>query len=445
MAVTRSGKRKSPAEPTNVSSPKRRRGRLEDSARRTKGSITPRQQHSREAEDTSVLSTPPPPWHCPSSPEPEPESLTNVTAVQALSLAYEPKAPTDVRGEEIARLSSALSSPDACSVYVCGMPGAGKSITVARILRERVEAGELESAVHLNCTGLGNPKVLYDSVANLLGVTGGLQGVQDFASDVTRHPSQRTVLVLDEVDALKTNALYHMFELPFITQSSRIAIVGISNALDFSVKSMPLLAAMNRLPAVITFRPYTADDLAAIVKGRLNEVDSKEGSILPDIAITLVAKRVASLSGDARVALDVCRTAVLECMTSPGKSPIAVVAADLARRGRSSAAVEAVEKLPTQHQLALIAIARRLRVSTKSPTFGAMYDFYRTLCSKARVPLASFSEFVEMIDALSANGLAVASGRKGPRSRLVHLSPTLEMEDIRDAVAQKPLLVLLFS
>lgn len=55
----------------------------------------------------------------------------------------------------------------------------------------------------------------------------------------------------------------------------------------------------------LTFSPYTHQQLQEIVTARLNGL-----SVFDKDAIQLVARKVASLSGDARRALDICRRAV---------------------------------------------------------------------------------------------------------------------------------------
>ena len=54
----------------------------------------------------------------------------------------------------------------------------------------------------------------------------------------------------------------------------------------------------------LTFSPYTHQQLQEIVTARLSGL-----SVFDKDAIQLVARKVASLSGDARRALDICRRA----------------------------------------------------------------------------------------------------------------------------------------
>jgi Cdc6-like AAA superfamily ATPase len=51
------------------------------------------------------------------------------------------------------------------------------------------------------------------------------------------------------------------------------------------------------------FKPYTTEQIIAIIKQRLSSVEER---IFEENAITLLAKKIASSSGDIRKALDVC-------------------------------------------------------------------------------------------------------------------------------------------
>lgn len=59
---------------------------------------------------------------------------------------------------------------------------------------------------------------------------------------------------------------------------------------------------------MITFRPYTDDDLRRILEVRVGH------SVIPESVLTVIAKKVSSSSGDARKALDVAARAVAECL-----------------------------------------------------------------------------------------------------------------------------------
>ena len=68
----------------------------------------------------------------------------------------------------------------------------------------------------------------------------------------------------------------------------------------------------------LTFSPYTHQQLQEIVIARLVGL-----SIFDKLAIQLVSRKVASLSGDARRALDICRRAT-EIAESEGSQEVSI-------------------------------------------------------------------------------------------------------------------------
>ena len=79
-------------------------------------------------------------------------------------------------------------------------------------------------------------------------------------------------------------------------------VLAIANTMDLPERIM-----MNRVSSRLgltrlTFSPYTHDQLREIVAARLAGLRVFDGD-----AVQLVARKVASLSGDARRALDICR------------------------------------------------------------------------------------------------------------------------------------------
>ena len=86
-------------------------------------------------------------------------------------------------------------------------------------------------------------------------------------------------------------------------------MLAIANTMDLPERIM-----MNRVSSRLgltrlTFSPYTHDQLREIVAARLAGLRVFDGD-----AVQLVARKVASLSGDARRALDICRYTVV-CQT----------------------------------------------------------------------------------------------------------------------------------
>ena len=84
----------------------------------------------------------------------------------------------------------------------------------------------------------------------------------------------------------------------------KLIVIAIANTMD-----LPERVMINRVSSRLgltrqTFQPYTPGQLQAIVASRLEGLQ-----VFQQDAVQLVARKVASLSGDARRALDICRRA----------------------------------------------------------------------------------------------------------------------------------------
>ena len=120
------------------------------------------------------------------------------------------------------------------------------------------------------------------------------------------------MLVLDEIDQIETSIktttdLYKIFEWPFLP-NSKLILIGIANALDFTERLLPRLQLKpNHLPKLINFTPYSRNDIIEIIKDRLKDVQVNGKCIIDDRALLWCASKIASTSGDIRKMLDICR------------------------------------------------------------------------------------------------------------------------------------------
>ncbi len=145
------------------------------------------------------------------------------------------------------------------------------------------------------------------------------------------------VVALDEIDHLATlalDAVYSLFAWALMPATSRLVLIGIANALDFTDRFLPRLKARNLAPRLLPFLPYAAPQIASVITTRLRSllppptagtngnpdvVDTdapareKEKDYVPFMhpaAIQLCARKVASQTGDIRRAFDICRRAI---------------------------------------------------------------------------------------------------------------------------------------
>jgi Cdc6-like AAA superfamily ATPase len=141
-------------------------------------------------------------------------------------------------------------------------------------------------------------------------------------------PSVYSVVLMDELDQMvttKQDVVYNFFDWP--TQpGSKLVVVAVANTMDLPERTLTgkVRSRMGTPPCLKTeyypnvrageerviFSPYNVDQLRAIVNSRLEMATTGFGKpedvMVPD-AITLAAKRVAAISGDARRMLDICR------------------------------------------------------------------------------------------------------------------------------------------
>jgi cell division control protein 6 len=85
---------------------------------------------------------------------------------------------------------------------------------------------------------------------------------------------------------------------------------GIANSLDFTDRILPRLELKPECkPKIVNFTPYSKEDIISIIKDRLQIVQelNNNSPIIEDRALFLCATKVASLNGDIRKVLDICR------------------------------------------------------------------------------------------------------------------------------------------
>lgn len=200
------------------------------------------------------------------------------------------------------------------ALYVSGMPGTGKTATVTEVLRrlqDKVDAGELPSflPVEVNAMSLSHPfqlySVLHTAVTGKRAAPARAATLLEayFASSAARRPV--VVAVVDELDYLvtkKQTVLYNLFEWPS-RPLSRLVVVGLANTMDLPERLLPKVHSRLGLNRVV-FPPYTRAQIQTIVSARLRGLDVFEND-----AIEMAARKVASLSGDVRRALQICRRA----------------------------------------------------------------------------------------------------------------------------------------
>jgi origin recognition complex subunit 1 len=196
------------------------------------------------------------------------------------------------------------------------MPGTGKTATVHEVIRglQADKASAKFDFVEINGMKLQSPHDLYSRLLSEL--TGG-RAPPHKAAEVLQAlfttPGSRPrvcVLLVDELDSLMTKhqtVLYSLFDWPG-HKPAKLVVIGIANTMDLPERLLGRISSRmgsNRVP----FKAYSRDQIELILKKRLGEA---EALFEPD-SIDMCARKVASLSGDVRRALQMIRRAAEVC------------------------------------------------------------------------------------------------------------------------------------
>ncbi|KAL2643065.1 hypothetical protein R1flu_010652 [Riccia fluitans] len=354
------------------------------------------------------------------------------------------------------------------SIYLCGCPGTGKSLTMekVRLLSSTwsAEAGTSPpQIVALNCTTLTDPRHIYLKILQALDPshTGGdtpgsgprLKELRKLVCHTTNVRSRQKMLLLivDEMDYLITrdqSVLYDLFRLPSLA-SSRCILVGIANSIDLTDRLLPKLRSLNCKVDVITFPAYTKDQILTVLQQRLEGLPYV---VFKDAALELCARKVSAATGDMRKALHVCRSAVdiiesklrggskdldeesrsgaAELIPPKQKLPqkksslvgLDIMAMALSRIFRSPV-VETIQALPRHQQMVLCAAVHRFRRAKKDATLGELNAAYVDFCKSTGMQTLTSAEFSNICQVLADQALLTLGSNREDRLRRVTLKP----------------------
>ncbi|KAL5504368.1 ORC1 [Sanghuangporus vaninii] len=221
-------------------------------------------------------------------------------------------------------------------VYVSGVPGTGKTATVHRVVRElkrMAERNEANPFSYVEINGLKIPEasaaysLLWEAVSGhdvaneghlKISTKEALKQLSKyFSAGVRAGPAGHACIVLmDELDQLlttKQEVVYNFFNWPTLV-GSKLIVIAVANTHDLPERVMTGRVRSRLGMTRINYQPYNKAQLIEIVKARLEAAKEGYKGKFPEViatdGINFAAAKVASISGDARRVLDICRRAV---------------------------------------------------------------------------------------------------------------------------------------
>ncbi|KAK9462759.1 P-loop containing nucleoside triphosphate hydrolase protein [Lipomyces oligophaga] len=365
-------------------------------------------------------------------------------------------------------------------MYISGPPGTGKSALIGEILADMgegklldVKNGHSIAIANVNCMTLRKPSGVYSKILSLLGDPQ-LSSASDaeailkleglFSNSNTRKSGVTYVVVLDEMDYLMTkeqDILYRIFEWTKL-KNAKLVVIGIANALNLTTRLLPKLKARNFSPELIRFMPYSAEQIANVIRNKISsymeslpETDADRefvSSLVHPAAIQLCARKTAANSGDLRKAFDICKRGLdlaeeearkkfcergvdeisalsssstpslksLPLIIPPGSQPPKVTIAHIAKIcsiafGGSS--VQRVRSLNLHQKAVLCALVLGEKKAKSSLTVRGLFECYEATCANDKLlDSLKSTEFKEVVNALESCGVVSLSGESFSQS-----------------------------
>lgn len=274
-------------------------------------------------------------------------------------------------------IESSVDLEAATCIYVSGPPGTGKTATVREAVRklfQQTKTGALPKFDYLEINGMKllTPASAYEKLwarisPNTKVPASGLASALEeyFQSGDAEEP---LVLLLDELDqiATKNQALLYNFFNWSTYEKSKLIVIAVANTMDLPEKVLSNKSSSRLGLSRITFAGYTHEELVKIITTKLELVLEDNITVSKD-SIEFAARKVSSVSGDARRALRIIKRAIQLAKESQfTKEEIKVQAAHINRafnESNNSPVTNYVTNLTFVGKLILVGILTKKRKS----------------------------------------------------------------------------------
>ena len=360
---------------------------------------------------------------------------------QVLQANYSPETIPH-RDKEIEHIASILApsllGQKTSNLFVYGLTGTGKTISVRHVANELTKRSEDTDSLrieYINCKLKKVADTEYRIFAELINKLGGEvpktglptdEVYKKFIDMIEKNKEKLFIIILDEiyqaVKKISDDFLYNLMRLNSELGKTQISIIGISNDVKFLEMIDPRVKS-SLSEEEIVFPPYNALQLQDILRKRAEE--AFKSGVVSDGVIAKCAAYAAREHGDARRALDLLRVAG-EIAERISNSKIEIKHIDEANdKIERDKILNIIENAPKQFQLVLFSIFDLTDKFKEGIFTGDVFDFYYDLCKKTNNEALTqrrvsdiLAEF-DMIGLISAR--VISKGRQG-RMREIKLA-----------------------
>nr|VDD41759.1 unnamed protein product [Brassica oleracea] len=305
-----------------------------------------------------------------------------------------------------------LDQQKAGSLYICGCPGTGKSLSMERVVQrvgDLVKAGRFATCGHIvNCTSLTKTTDIFSKVLEIAEplkkddcYSSPLHHLQSLFSQKQESSSRMMLIIADEMDFLITkdrgvlHDLFMLTTLPF----SRCILIGVANAIDLADRFLPKLKSLNCENLVeftlellfLLFRcRQTCDQILRILHERLMVISSNSMIRCLFFSHPQVCEQTfytLNFIQIFRSALQILESGIrgLPGPESQGPTPADPVVridhmATALSKTFKSPVVDTIQSLPQHQQIIICSAAKAFRGTKKDATIGELNKLYLEIC-----------------------------------------------------------------
>ncbi|KAH3675150.1 hypothetical protein WICMUC_002806 [Wickerhamomyces mucosus] len=256
-------------------------------------------------------------------------------------------------------VEGALEQGASTTVYISGTPGTGKTLTTREVVRNlhyQAKEGNTPTFKYAEINGLkiisgkSAYELLWETISpNQKIASSNLPSVLEAYFQESK-PKSPIIVLLDELDelSLKSNTVLYNFFNWTTYSNAKLIVIGLANTMDLPERTLANKTSSRLGLTRITFPGYTHEELIDIVKLKLN-LYRKRGITVQNDSIEYAARKIASLSGDARRVLTIIERSI-----------------ELAQFGKFDSKDKVTVKI--------VHINRAINETTNSPTSKAIRD-----------------------------------------------------------------------